>query len=112
MTHTPGPWLINDADAENQSIEIIADVITVDNSLNIATVYGGFKADAEMMANAFLIAAAPDMLHALKTVEKYALESMDYKNVAYVLHLIQAVISKAEGRQGHKIVIAEPPQIA
>ena len=52
--HTPGPWLR--ADAEEPDTEII-----VSMGFTVATVWGGF---ADRVANARLIAAAPDLFRA------------------------------------------------
>ena len=63
--HTPGPWsvLVNDEDLwliehENQQIAAVSGQFVADD-------YGNCPLEPEEMANARLIAAAPDLLEAL-----------------------------------------------
>jgi uncharacterized protein YcbX len=55
--HTPGPWRVRHTDSGGSMVESTA------VSQTTATVWG-----AESRANAYLIAAAPEMLEALKDV--------------------------------------------
>jgi hypothetical protein len=88
--HTQGPWKPH-RDAQ---------VRTVNTDMRIAEVDG---ADAdEMAANTWLIAAAPDMLAALKSAEIASQElcyDQDPANQCWVtLQEIRDAIAKAEGR--------------
>jgi hypothetical protein len=62
--HTPGPWQVDIDDG---------DVTVFSGGVNIAKIHGG---EAEYLANAQLIAAAPEMLEALTL---YALPFDDEK---------------------------------
>ena len=80
--YTPGPW------------QFMLDGFYINNSTGecIAEIYGwGDLRDA----NANLIAAAPDLLEALKKVADHFRESGFEKT----LNLIDPIIAKAEGRQ-------------
>ena len=67
MTHTPGPWLIREGD------EWTTDIVTAEGNnecgdvmyWNVAS-YNRQRDEAE--ANAYLIAAAPDLLEALESL--------------------------------------------
>lgn len=65
QTHTPGPWTTNkkcptmvEAVADGQGVNLIVDCNDPD----------GFRTRGEDMANARLIAAAPDLLAALEEI--------------------------------------------
>ena len=65
--HTPGPWLIDDyrGDSEGRSSDdICAGSYEDHNHISIATIWNcggrGFPSDDEFVANARLIAAAPE----------------------------------------------------
>jgi hypothetical protein len=90
-SHTPGPWFSVGAWVE-VSQESIADICTCHpEDFN----QGHLKrSDAEMMANAQLIAAAPDMLQALKLVRDNA-SQIDLP--VYLLDQVQRAIANAEG---------------
>jgi hypothetical protein len=90
--HTPGPWVFND-EGEGifihapQSRKYVCDV-TVTNP-----VYAHPESaicNAEALTNARLIAAAPDMLAALKLAEQNAFDQT-------ALAAIRAAIAKAQG---------------
>lgn len=84
--HTPGPWVIdpcwdilgNTDDGNGMVCQITTDAVP--------------RAEAE--ANARLIAAAPDMLEALKQAE----QQIDYGQIDAAHRIIIAAIDKAEGR--------------
>ena len=59
QTHTPGPWKVNETVQMTSSVYIFAD-------RNFACVYDEWQDRSIMDANARLIAAAPDLLEALK----------------------------------------------
>lgn len=92
-THTPGPW----------SVELVAGlpvIVAGRHRVGEAQVDGGIGrlkepgVREEVAANARLIAAAPEMLEALKAAERelQELESSD------ALFMARAAIDKAEGR--------------
>lgn len=90
MKHTPAPWLVAaKTEHEHSDLGIIADNRFVALSMNNP------QRDGEREANARLIAAAPDMLEALKAM----LLEYDAENErlpAYYQAL--AAINKAEGK--------------
>ena len=99
-THTPGPWEAKyqpfspahtiGKRASNGSHDLIADL-----SESVAQL-------DERQANAHLIAAAPEMLEALKLIVNYQNYTMNFSKVSYELQaaLTECVnaIAKAEGR--------------
>ena len=97
-THTPGPWRVDPHDYE--------DIQTADGSVEIATMMNDDFAynvapEAEAAANARLIAAAPELLAALRVVEQAGLIRQDGVIDAGVLAAVQGVaraaIAKAVG---------------
>lgn len=98
-SHTPGPWRIDDEDADEINIighpEWRCSRNGVYGEWDVATVADlGFDFEGggpEALANARLIAAAPDMLAALKLIS-----GMDIYHEA--LAIVDAAIAKAEGR--------------
>jgi len=93
-THTPGPW----------SLEVDA-VISDATEAHICTVLGGEgtrfiddEDNQECLANARLIAAAPDLLDALKEVQDWANDGFRVALRDDQKAKIAAAIAKAEGR--------------
>jgi hypothetical protein len=69
MKHTQGPWQVGYAVDDYGDTEIIIEKITSSGSLLVAVAVGGLLGQE---ANARLMAAAPDLLEALKAmVEAY-----------------------------------------
>ena len=67
--HTPGPWEAIGLESDHDSDRSIMARTTGGNPLAVARAYGGgilAPADSERVANARLIAAAPDLLAACK----------------------------------------------
>jgi hypothetical protein len=95
--HTPGPWDYYDMAA--YGIAICKGCIGGQN-VGHAHMYVGLTAE-ETTANARLMAAAPDMLEALREARAAAAElctEQHYKNrVLAVMARIDAAIAKAEG---------------
>jgi len=92
-THTPGPWFAVGYQVEIER-ENVADICTT-NAHSFGQ--GGLHDDARAMANARLIAAAPDMLKMLE-VARDSLEVSNYEGEEDdVLAAIAAVIAKAKG---------------
>lgn len=83
--HTPGPWRVWD--------EVAAEVFPDLSGSRVA--YCGSAADATHMANARLIAAAPELLAVLKDLT--ALEGPLPGNVEW-FRKARAAIDRAEGR--------------
>jgi hypothetical protein len=91
MRHTDGPWWAcpPDEDSENWEIE--------DGYGHTATVYGD---DEPAAANARLMAAAPELLAALRELVHYDEGSSEQGSYGYeVLSRCKAAIAKAEGRE-------------
>ena len=94
--HTPGPWQIGASrqDAKDAFFWHV-DILNRTRSTRIARVAGVGKDSAE--ANACLIAAAPDMLSALKIVKAW-FENPGAKGEVWPLPQVNRVIAKAEGQ--------------
>jgi hypothetical protein len=91
--HTPGPWFAVGYQVEIES-ETVADICTT-NAHSFGQ--GGLHDDARAMANARLIAAAPDMLKMLE-VARDSLEVSNYEGEEdEVLAAIASVIASAKG---------------
>jgi hypothetical protein len=91
--HTPGPWFAVGYQVEIES-ETVADICTTN-----AHLFGqpGLHDDARAMANARLIAAAPEMLKMLE-VARDSLEVSNYEGEEDdVLAAIASVIARAKG---------------
>ena len=72
--HTPGPWCLDiTRDGDGDVVRVVQEESTA-HPYHIAEVYGhGGDAvtDTQRMRDARLIAAAPEMLEALETIEKW-----------------------------------------
>ena len=82
--HTPGPWRVDP--------DFPSDVQTADGLREICNPSPSDATDEELLANARLIAAAPDMLAVLKRLDRKGGLGLD------VHEWIGAVIAQAEGR--------------
>lgn len=98
--HTPGPWKLHRIDSD--TVFVTEDRIARGESIpgyNRKLVEMPHWSDDnydEKMANTRLIAAAPELLEALKKVfEDYA--SPDWRNLSTNIDLMKAAIAKAEG---------------
>lgn len=80
--HTAGPWDYDAADFTIYSVE------------PYGTIIGHSHYEPVIEANARLIAAAPDLLEALKQAE----QQIDYGQIDAAHRIIIAAIAKAEGR--------------
>lgn len=78
--HTPGPWMVRSYDSSSVGTK---DYMT-------AIIYGENR--EEETANANLIAAAPDLLEALET-----LENDDNSIPSFAWDMVQSAIAKAKG---------------
>lgn len=97
--HSPGPWDIHDTASLETSIYAANKVCT------LAKPSGFYRSPAETEANARLIAAAPELLEALREVSVYLgmllTETQDIKKNQMLLNAA-AAISKAEGKDDAK----------
>ncbi|MCK9525969.1 MAG: hypothetical protein M0R49_08580 [Limnochordia bacterium] len=89
MNHTPGPWTTKEGKVTSNYGSVA--------SLNIAHAKGFAPTEEEKRANARLIAAAPEMLEALKLIAdtpcNHGAQDICPREIA------QAAIAKAEGRE-------------
>jgi hypothetical protein len=95
MAHTPGPWYAEGSDigsAENVTVGV---AIAGRND-------DGYISHAEVQANAYLMAAAPEMLSALKEIaeccERRLRKGKDQGDLD-TLRVCRTAIAKAEGRE-------------
>lgn len=103
MSHTPGPWKILRHDLGDEEICSVPVEIRGGNGRLVVADEGGLAPAAyewtaeEIEANASLIAAAPELLEALKRLEyqsEVSLESADPARVA-----ARTAIAKARGEK-------------
>ncbi len=103
--HTPGPWAVEDPMGADVGFWIVQDglearqwsciaIVTDDEDGTARDEGGRFIGRNEQRANARLIAAAPEMLEALRTMEMA--ESLS--EIEEALRVGQAALAKAEGR--------------
>lgn len=83
--YTPGPWLVSSPDPDVPSVVHGRDGIPICRM-------GGAVTQINVPGNAVLIAAAPDMLAALRLLDN------GYKHSTEVCNIARAAIAKAEGR--------------
>ena len=91
--HTSGPWYIDNIQDEDFRVNISS----IDS--NVACAYhlsdDPVNVDDECMSNARLIAAAPELLEACKSISEWAIN----KDIPFdVISKIRHAIAKAEGR--------------
>lgn len=113
MKHTPGPWGINHFNDERGDYCTTMIVNKLNRTIvkliphhgDVPTIpYGGFKYSDEDLADARLIAAAPELLEALhmalKELNRINKEGNAYQPMmvsALAIGLAETVINKAEG---------------
>ena len=108
--HTPGPWKIRGPQSNfqkgNYYIYPIQAGTTImpDTERLIVSVSGKSWTRAEATANARLIAAAPDLLAALKIVDenisgfiRMGLNEAETETVAWIQNTVRSAIASAEG---------------
>lgn len=92
MGHTPGPWMLNGWDVVQRDctdkFPALAAILIGDGNLCME----------EINANASLIAAAPELLAALKEARDYLAEFFEEGREHRVVVAADAAIAKAEGR--------------
>jgi hypothetical protein len=96
--HTPGPWQAI-IPSKRQKTDVTAMVATTagPGSMAIDCTKSGTTRD-EDAANARLIAAAPELLAALKDCFAYCERDMDGDEDSTLLKMASAAIAKAEGK--------------
>lgn len=96
MTHTPGPWNIA---IRNRHEGECAPGLWITGANNTVVDTGNLKAWPLSDANARLIAAAPDMLAALRWLVE-AVEDNDAGSLESAVARAKAAIARATGREG------------
>lgn len=97
-THTPGPWkihpYINNFGGRNETKDVGP------SGRAVCEVFGAFEAPfgAESEANARLIAAAPEMLEALRTLVAAISYNQNPDTLLRESEFAREVIAKAEGK--------------
>ena len=100
-THTPGPWLVNfeqnKFDSRRSKIDVVDGNSASLNNGGLPLVLANvnampFNDESEPLANAYLIASAPDLLAALQRLV-HPMADDDDLNYAW------AIIAKAKGHQ-------------
>ena len=101
MSHTPGPWLVNfeqnKFDSRHSKVQVVDGSSASLNNGGLPLVLANvnampFNDESEPLANAHLIASAPDLLAAL---ERLAHPMADDEDLDYA----REVIAKAKGQQ-------------
>jgi hypothetical protein len=89
VSHTPGPWHVRQG---SDCLHVVSDDTTMHT--------GCISFAGNGHANARLIAAAPEMLAALKLIESVYRQNAvaDVSEPSSVLDAVQAAIAKADGR--------------
>ena len=88
QTHTPGPWEAqNTAGYDTHGQAVVYDA----SGKDVAIVYDGD-------ANALLIAAAPDLLDALRRITMFIDDKPEEDALADIDEIARAAIEKAEGQ--------------
>lgn len=93
VSHTPGPWHT----AFPCSSELLSRTIRDENDVRVADVGFGYEDQSREIANARLIAAAPDLLNALEVAEA-TIKRLAKTDSDGTLDVIRAAITKVEGR--------------
>jgi len=104
MGHTPGPWVVGGASGnEGEAREIVAASRTIAWSASTWDEDEGDVVTEEDDANAHLIAAAPDLLAALRDCRDWLVAICDSNNLEATeriyIEAATAAIEKAEGRR-------------
>lgn len=105
-SHTPGPWMVGDEVGKTQMHLMVYCDDALGSRIADCSNSGHGLTDEQDRANVRLIAAAPDMLHALRDAEEALRRSYDATEYPAdgtsvqerALKVVQAAIAKAEGR--------------
>lgn len=90
--HTPGPWIVEG----NTTTGTDSLLVMSDDDYVVASVIA--IPDQSHIANAQLIAAAPEMLDAGREIIEYWDCGDDTENLRAAIEMLRAAITKAEGR--------------
>lgn len=93
MAHTPGPWVINKFVSRRSSGEVENFEILADDEFPICDMVGTGSCT---LANAHLVASAPDMLDALEDIASL-LNDGDYNARGECIAIARATIKKTKG---------------
>lgn len=96
---TPGPWII---DTETRPAEVCTVYHTSHENgyVYVRGELGYWEADGEEnMANAHLIAAAPELYEALADLARDYKEPLDADTTKYFVEQAEKALAKAEGKQ-------------
>lgn len=99
--HTPGPWQVGDRDPIDNTLPVIDSVPNPAKRSLLASIHPRPHYVNDQKANACLIASAPELLEACKTV----LARTDHTNIHTTIEdmrdtweLLRVAIAKAEGK--------------
>ena len=103
--HTPGPWKLDSTFPDPDGYKIRGGSLVFRKGPRLIAVVknqGDRPIVEDSLSDARLIAAAPDLLAALKTAEGHLSEELGYKELhpighCPVLDVVRAAIAKAEG---------------
>lgn len=97
---TPGPWSIESETSHNGEFAIIAPDGTHPDPWNIAQTYGSVghgEAEDEALANARLIAAAPDLAEALRLLLADVEQYPAYQRPVHAVDVARSALTRATG---------------
>jgi hypothetical protein len=100
MSHTPTPWVaVTDTNTDPHTALVVTNAADKDRAMAIDCDRSGDDAEQDI-ANARLIAAAPDLLEACKMLDASCVlgGGVDLTKVSDAYMLARAAIRKAEGK--------------
>lgn len=99
MKHTPGPWIVDDWQYQQAGREHVPTIRTNTDAVAEALSLWSELADRELerLANARLIAAAPDLLVACNLVASLPLENFEQCAIGDAIRSAKSAIAKSEG---------------
>ena len=97
--HTPGQWWVGGIDSDEVHCRIFAKEMGCNAHIKLvdAPSVGGLIPDEQLKANARLIAAAPDLLEALKACDEAMSYMSEYDIPITLRDMVKAAIAKAIG---------------
>lgn len=102
--HTPGPWAIgqeygNQRDEIESALGNCVAVVWTRRGPELATARCCYKPDPELMANAHLISAAPELLEACEDAAAIMEDMLsEFSGCSEVIAKVKAAIAKATGK--------------
>ena len=95
MSHTPGPWTFGTTRKDSNFSKTLVGIVTTPRG-NVARTYPVFTGNREEVeANTNLIAAAPELLEALREAVPFLVAEADHADIT---GRCCAAIAKAEGK--------------